>query len=156
MGFFDRLSRLLRANLNDLVGKAEDPVKILDQSVEDMQADLVKLRQAVAIAISSQKRLRNQANSLDKKEGRFIWRKFFLIRDAFASLGPASVLTVHRSQGSTFGEVFIASDVFWPKDINLRKQLVYVAVSRAKKAVWLVGNDDHYSNKNSWRNQILS
>ena len=61
MGFFDRLSRLLRANLNDLVSKAEDPVKILDQSVADMQADLVKLRQAVAIAISSQKRLRSQA-----------------------------------------------------------------------------------------------
>ncbi len=61
MGFFDRLSRLLRANLNDLVSKAEDPVKILDQSVADMQADLVKLRQAVAMAISSQKRLLNQA-----------------------------------------------------------------------------------------------
>ena len=71
MGFFDRLSRLLRANLNDLVGKAEDPVKILDQSVEDMQADLVKLRQAVAIAISSQKRLRNQA---DQAEGQVkVW-----------------------------------------------------------------------------------
>ncbi len=62
MGFFDRLSRLLRANLNDLVSKAEDPVKILDQSVADMQADLVKLRQAVAMAISSQKRLRRQAD----------------------------------------------------------------------------------------------
>ncbi len=61
MGFFDRLSRLLRANLNDLVSKAEDPVKILDQSVADMQSDLVKLRQAVAIAIASQKRLHNQA-----------------------------------------------------------------------------------------------
>ncbi|MEC7382388.1 MAG: PspA/IM30 family protein [Cyanobacteriota bacterium] len=66
MGFFDRLSRLLRANLNDLVSKAEDPVKILDQSVADMQADLVKLRQAVAMAIASQKRLRNQA---DQAEG---------------------------------------------------------------------------------------
>jgi len=62
MGFFDRLSRLLRANLNDLVSQAEDPVKILDQSVADMQADLVKLRQAVAMAISSQKRLRSQAD----------------------------------------------------------------------------------------------
>jgi phage shock protein A len=61
MGFFDRLSRLLRANLNDLVSKAEDPGKILDQSVTDMQADLVKLRQAVATAIASQKRIQNQA-----------------------------------------------------------------------------------------------
>ena len=62
MGFFDRLGRLLRANLNDLVSKAEDPVKILDQSVADMQADLVKLRQAVSMAISSQKRLKSQAD----------------------------------------------------------------------------------------------
>ena len=66
MGFFTRLRRLLRANLNDLVSKAEDPVKILDQSVADMQSDLVKLRQAVAMAISSQKRLCNQADQ-DKR-----------------------------------------------------------------------------------------
>ena len=65
MGFFDRLSRLLRANVNDLVSKAEDPVKILDQSVADMQEDLVKLRQAVAMAIASQKRLRNQADQAE-------------------------------------------------------------------------------------------
>jgi phage shock protein A len=65
MGFFDRLSRLLRANLNDLVSKAEDPAKILDQSVTDMQADLVKLRQAVATAIAGQKRLQNQAEQAE-------------------------------------------------------------------------------------------
>ncbi|MFO0039372.1 MAG: PspA/IM30 family protein [Synechococcaceae cyanobacterium] len=65
MGFFDRLSRLLRANLNDLVSKAEDPAKILDQSVADMQADLVKLRQAVATAIASQKRIQNQAEQAE-------------------------------------------------------------------------------------------
>ncbi|MFM9047256.1 MAG: PspA/IM30 family protein, partial [Cyanobium sp.] len=65
MGFFDRLSRLLRANLNDLVSKAEDPGKILDQSLADMQADLVKLRQAVATAIASQRRLQNQAEQAE-------------------------------------------------------------------------------------------
>ena len=62
MGLFDRLSRLIRANLNAFVSDAEDPIKILDQSVADMQEDLVKLRQAVAMAIASQKRLENQAN----------------------------------------------------------------------------------------------
>ncbi|WP_413429821.1 PspA/IM30 family protein [Synechococcus sp. Cu2B8-bc1011] len=67
MGFFDRLSRLLRANLNDLVSKAEDPVKILDQAVSDMQDDLVKLRQAVAMAIASQKRLQNQAEQAESQ-----------------------------------------------------------------------------------------
>ncbi len=67
MGFFDRLSRLIRANLNDLVGKAEDPLKILDQSVADMQSDLVKLRQAVALAIASQKRLQSQAEQAEEQ-----------------------------------------------------------------------------------------
>ena len=37
MGLFDRLSRLIRANLNAFVSDAEDPIKILDQSVADMQ-----------------------------------------------------------------------------------------------------------------------
>ena len=61
MGLLDRLSRLIRANLNAFVSDAEDPIKILDQSVADMQEDLVKLRQAVAMAIASQK-IENQAN----------------------------------------------------------------------------------------------
>ena len=65
MGFFDRLGRLVRANANAALSAAEDPAKILDQSVADMQADLVKLRQAVATAIASQKRIQNQADQAD-------------------------------------------------------------------------------------------
>ena len=57
MGFFDRFSRLLRANLNELLTKAEDPVKILDQSLVDMEDDLIRLRKAVAMSIACQKRL---------------------------------------------------------------------------------------------------
>ena len=84
-------------------------------------------------------RLRTQARDAGKRNGRSLWRRFFLLRDAFASLGPAAVLTVHRSQGSSFGEVFVADDVFWPQDRALRRQLVYVAVSRARHGVYLVG-----------------
>lgn len=62
MGLFDRVSRVVRANLNDLVSKAEDPEKILDQTIEDMQEDLVQMRQAVASAIASQKRTQQQYN----------------------------------------------------------------------------------------------
>jgi phage shock protein A len=67
MGFFDRLSRLIRANANAAVGAMEDPAKILDQSVADMQSDLVKLRQAVATAIASQKRIQNQAEQAESQ-----------------------------------------------------------------------------------------
>lgn len=60
MGLFDRLSRVVRANLNDLVSKAEDPEKVLEQAVIDMQEDQVQLRQAVAQAIAAQKRTQQQ------------------------------------------------------------------------------------------------
>ncbi|EKQ69717.1 phage shock protein A (IM30), suppresses sigma54-dependent transcription [Leptolyngbyaceae cyanobacterium JSC-12] len=62
MGLFDRVSRVVRANLNDLVSKAEDPEKILEQTILDMQEDLVQMRQAVASAIASQKRTQQQYN----------------------------------------------------------------------------------------------
>jgi phage shock protein A len=62
MGLLDRIGRLMRANVNDMVSKAEDPEKILEQAVLDMQEDLVQLRQAVASAIANQKRTEQQYN----------------------------------------------------------------------------------------------
>ena len=62
MGLIDRILRVIRANLNALVGQAEDPEKILEQTVMDMQEDLVQLRQAVAQAIATQKRTERQAH----------------------------------------------------------------------------------------------
>lgn len=62
MGLFDRLSRVVRANLNDLVSKAEDPEKILEQAIIDMQEDLIQLRQAVARSIATQKKTEQQYN----------------------------------------------------------------------------------------------
>ena len=62
MGLFDRIGRVVRANLNDMVSKAEDPEKMLEQSITDMQEDLVQLRQGVAQAIAAQKRTEQQYN----------------------------------------------------------------------------------------------
>lgn len=62
MGLFDRVSRVVRSNLNAAVSSAEDPEKILDQAIIDMQEDLVQMRQAVARAIASQKRVQQQAD----------------------------------------------------------------------------------------------
>ena len=65
MGLFDRISRIFRANVNEMVNNAEDPQKILEQSILDMQEDLVQLRQAVASAIATQKRTQQQHKQAD-------------------------------------------------------------------------------------------
>lgn len=95
--------------------------------------------------------LRTGAREAGKQQGRALWRRYFLVRDAFASLGPAAVLTVHRSQGSTFGEVFVAADVFWPSDEVLRRQLVYVAVSRASQVVTLSAHAATAADRACWQ-----
>jgi phage shock protein A len=60
MSLLDRVSTLLRANLNDLVEKAEDPERMLKQIVLDMENQLMQVKTQVAIAIADQ-------HLLDKK-----------------------------------------------------------------------------------------
>ena len=67
MGLFDRINRVIKANINELVSKAEDPEKLLEQSLVEMQEDLVQLRQAVASAIASQKRFGQQYSEAQDK-----------------------------------------------------------------------------------------
>src|SRR5581483_11161486 len=63
MGIFDRLSSLLRSNINDLISRAEDPEKMLNQILVDMRSQLAKAKQQVATAIADEKRLRDQADA---------------------------------------------------------------------------------------------
>ncbi|MDX9721995.1 MAG: PspA/IM30 family protein [Myxococcota bacterium] len=60
MGIFSRLGTLLKANINDLISKAEDPEKILNQLILDMQEQLVEAKKQVAVAIADEKRLKKQ------------------------------------------------------------------------------------------------
>ena len=63
------------------------------------------------------------------------------------------MLTVHRSQGSSFGDVFVAPDVF-RADPAIRQQLCYVAVSRARTGVWLLGGETSSDLRASWQHEF--
>ncbi|HEY0778708.1 MAG TPA: PspA/IM30 family protein [Gemmatirosa sp.] len=63
MGIFDRFSRLVRSNINDLISSAEDPEKMLNQLIGDMNGQLVKAKQQVAGAIADERRLKDQAEA---------------------------------------------------------------------------------------------
>ena len=62
MGIFDRIATLFKSNINDLISRAENPEKMLDQIVVDMRNDLAKAKQQVASTIADEKRLRDQAD----------------------------------------------------------------------------------------------
>ena len=57
MGIFDRMSQLIRANVNDLLDRAEDPDKLIDQYIRDMSDNIRTAREQVAAMIAQQKEL---------------------------------------------------------------------------------------------------
>ncbi|XP_039133035.1 probable membrane-associated 30 kDa protein, chloroplastic [Dioscorea cayenensis subsp. rotundata] len=60
MNLFDRFARVIKSYANALVSSLEDPEKILEQAVQEMNDDLTKMRQATAQVLASQKRMENK------------------------------------------------------------------------------------------------
>lgn len=57
---FDRLINLFKAIFNAVLGRAEDPQMMLEQTYQDLQSNLIQVRQAVAQAIAAEKQLEQQ------------------------------------------------------------------------------------------------
>jgi phage shock protein A len=64
MGVFSRLAQLIKSNLNDLISRSEDPEKMLNQVVLDMNNQLVEAKKQVAASITDEKR---HAKQLDQE-----------------------------------------------------------------------------------------
>ncbi|HEY3707043.1 MAG TPA: PspA/IM30 family protein [Terracidiphilus sp.] len=73
MSLLDRVSTLLRANLNDLVEKAEDAEKLLKQIVLDMENQLLQVKTQVAIAIADQHMLEKKRKDHEQEAAE--WRR---------------------------------------------------------------------------------
>src|SRR5512146_369311 len=81
MGIFDRLSTVLRSNINDLISRAEDPEKMLNQILVDMRSQLAKAKQQVATAIADEKRLRDQADAEYRQAGDWEQKAMLAIKE---------------------------------------------------------------------------
>jgi phage shock protein A len=62
MGIFDRFRRVVKSNLNDLISKAENPEKMLNQLIVDMSEQLIEAKKSVASAIADEKKLERAMN----------------------------------------------------------------------------------------------
>jgi phage shock protein A len=61
MGIFERLKTLLHSNINDMINKAENPEKMLNQAVLEMNEQMIEAKKAVAMAIADEKKLEREA-----------------------------------------------------------------------------------------------
>lgn len=67
------------------------------------------------------------------------WREFWDLKGLFADVNYAYCLTIHKSQGSTFQNVFVdVPNALINQNIRERNQLLYVAFTRAAKRLFIV------------------
>eukprot|EP01038_Epipyxis_sp_PR26KG_P013490 gene13490-18100_t len=63
MNMFERMFKVVTSNVNSVIKNLEDPEKVLEQAVADMQSDLIKIRQSYAEITATQKRLEKQRDT---------------------------------------------------------------------------------------------
>src|SRR5262245_4084463 len=67
MTVLERVATLVRANLNDLIDRAEDPEKMIKQVILDMENQLMQVKTQVAISMADHHLLqKKQAEQVDK------------------------------------------------------------------------------------------
>lgn len=63
MGIFQKLSTVIKSNINDLISRAENPEKMLNQIILDMRDQLAKAKREVASAIADERKLKSQLDA---------------------------------------------------------------------------------------------
>jgi phage shock protein A len=103
MGLFDRLSTLLKSNINDLISSAENPEKMLNQIIVDMRSQLVKAKQQVATAIADEKRLHDQAETELRQAEDWEKRAVLAVREGRDDLAKQAL--VRQNEHGQHGQV---------------------------------------------------
>jgi phage shock protein A len=72
MALMERVATLVRANLSDLIDRAEDPEKMIRQVILDMQNQLMQVKTQVAIAIADEHLLRKKQKENEERQSEWV------------------------------------------------------------------------------------
>jgi phage shock protein A len=106
MALLERVSTLVRANLNDLIDQAEEPEKMIKQVILDMQNQLLQVKTQVAIAIADQHLLENKQKENDEKVKEWMRKAELAVDKKQDDLARAALLRVesYREMTDSFGQ----------------------------------------------------
>jgi phage shock protein A len=106
MALLERVATLVRANLNDLIDKAEEPEKMIKQVILDMQNQLLQVKTQVAIAIADQHLLEKKQRENADKIGEWMRKAELAVDKKEDDLARASLLRVesYRELSENFAE----------------------------------------------------
>src|ERR1700683_2297788 len=106
MALLERVSTLVRANLNDLIDKAEEPEKMIKQVILDMQNQLLQVKTQVAIAIADQHLLEKKQKENEEKVAEWMRKAELSVDKKQDDLARASLLRVesYRDMSESFAQ----------------------------------------------------
>jgi phage shock protein A len=106
MALLERVATLVRANLNDLVDKAEEPEKMIKQVILDMHNQLLQVKTQVAIAIADQHLLEKKKLENDDKIKEWMRKAELAVDKKHDDLARASLLRVesYRDMSLNFAQ----------------------------------------------------
>lgn len=91
---------------------------------------------------TTMKAIRDKAKEASAERRRMLWRLYFTRKDSVGRLQPSSALTIHKSQGSTFRNVFLHKEIDGWSNTPTRQQnqLAYVGITRASSALHVLAD----------------
>src|ERR1700738_739581 len=106
MALLERVATLVRANLNDLIDKAEEPEKMIKQVILDMQNQLLQVKTQVAIAIADQHLLEKRQRENEDKVAEWMRKAELSVDKKHDDLARAALQRVesYRDLSEGFGQ----------------------------------------------------
>src|SRR3981189_2033032 len=106
MALLERVSTLVRANLNHLIDKAEEPEKMIKQVLLDMENQLLQVKTQVAIAIADQHLLEKKKVENDDKVQEWMPKADLAVDKKHDDLARAALLRVesYREMTANFAQ----------------------------------------------------
>ncbi len=92
MGIFTKLSTVIKSNINDLISRAENPEKMLNQIIIDMRDQLAKAKREVAAAIADERKLKSQLDTEVKQARDWQHRAMLAVKEGRDDLAKQALL----------------------------------------------------------------
>ena len=108
MSIFTKLSTVIKSNINDLISRAENPEKMLNQIILDMRDQLAKAKREVAAAIADERKLRASLESEVKQMRQWEHRAMLAVKEGRDDLAKQALVRQqeHKGRASALDETW--------------------------------------------------
>ena len=110
MGIFTKFSTLIKSNINDLINRAENPEKMLNQIILDMRDQLAKAKREVAAAIADERKLRKSLDDEIKQARDWEQRAVMAVKEGRDDLAKQALMRQqeHAERAATLDQTWRA------------------------------------------------